>query len=59
MRNLIPVEEENFQPGMPVSPVSMGDGNEIRIQTGAQSLESTLSDGAELRNAIHEAQLTS
>ena len=55
MRNKIPVEEEeHFNPGMPVSPVSV-DGTDIRITTGAQSLESTLSDGADIRNAIREA----
>lgn len=38
-------------PGMPVSPVSI-DGTDIRIMTGAQSLESTLSDGTEFKKAI-------
>jgi hypothetical protein len=55
MRNQIPVEaDERIYPGMPVSPASL-DGRDIRIQTGSQSLESTLSDGAaELKNVIHE-----
>ena len=38
--------------GLPVSPVSEGDN--IRIQTGSQSLESTLSDEKKAKNLIQE-----
>jgi hypothetical protein len=49
MRNRIPTEEEErVYPGMPVSPVSV-EGVDIKIQTGSQSLESTLTDGKEIK----------
>lgn len=44
-------EEEKLVPGMPVSPASM-EGADLRIQTGSQSLESTLSDEKKLKQAI-------
>lgn len=37
-----------------MSPAS-GEGHDIRITTGAQSLESTISDGEQIKNAIIEA----
>ena len=51
MRSQIPTEDENLFPGMPVSPAS---DNTLRIQTGSQSLESTLSDNG-IKTAIAEA----
>ncbi len=40
-----------------MSPVSV-EGGEIKIQTGSQSLESTLSDGKDqLKQIIHEANV--
>ena len=54
-KNQIPVEEEEkFVSAMPVSPASL-DGADLRIQTGSQSLESTLSDDKKLKQAIQEA----
>eukprot|EP00347_Sterkiella_histriomuscorum_P007962 403346899 len=60
MRSQIPVEQEESQHSsntptngvLPVSPVS---ASEIRITTGAQSLESTISDQEQIKNAIQEA----
>lgn len=55
MRDQIPVEQEQVNTGgLPVSPASI-EGQDIRITTGAQSLESTISDGEQIRNAISEA----
>lgn len=41
-------------PGVPVSPLSF-EGGEIKIQTGSQSLESTISEKEKMRLAIQEA----
>jgi len=46
------LEEQKESMGLPVSPVSEGDN--IRIQTGSQSLESTLSDEKKAKNLIQE-----
>ena len=56
-KSQIPVEEEEkFVPAaMPVSPASL-DSVDLRIQTGSQSLESTLSDEKKLKQAIQDAQ---
>lgn len=52
----IPVEdEEKFNPGLPVSPSAIDVGTDIRIQTGSQSLESTLSDDKKFKQLISDA----